>query len=129
MEPVDLKTSSPENDPVDAWLRANSNATPLPDAGFTDRVLASLPASTATSAKPAASRRAVFCLVGAFAGLVLPWLTGTRLPEVIANAAELNRLAQPALQQFTDPNLALALVVTAASLLYVFGPRGRKLVR
>lgn len=119
MEPDDLKSSAPGPDPVDTWLRANAAATPLPDDGFTQQVLTKLPPPS----KPAAARRGLFCLVGAGAGLLLPWLTGTRLPDLAAHAAELNRLAQPALQQFTDPNLILALVVTGLSLLYVFGPR------
>ncbi|HRG55145.1 MAG TPA: hypothetical protein PLG56_03840, partial [Lacunisphaera sp.] len=71
MEPVDLKPSPPEDDPLETWLRANATATPLPDDGFTRRVLTSLP----PPAKAGMSRRAAFCLAGALAGVLLPWLT------------------------------------------------------
>lgn len=120
MEPDDLKSPPPADDQLETWLRANAAATPLPDDGFTRRVLASLP----PPARAGMPRRAAFCLAGTVAGLVLPWLTGTRLPDVAANAVELRRLAQPALRQLADPNLILALIVTGACLLYVFTPRG-----
>ena len=120
MEPVDLKSPPPEDDQLETWLRANATAKLLPDDGFTRRVLTSLP----PPAKAGMSRRAAFCLAGALAGVLLPWLTGTRLPDVAANAVEGRRLALAALQQLADPNLLRALVVTGACLLYVFTPRG-----
>jgi hypothetical protein len=121
MEPLDLKSPTPGDDQLEAWLRANASATPLPDDGFTQRVLTSLP----PQAQPEVSRRAVFCLVGALAGVALPFLTGISPGELSTDAAALGRNALPVLRQFADPNLVLALVVTGLCLLYVFGPRVR----
>ena len=43
MEPTDLNPKSSDDEQIDSWLRASSAVPPLPDDGFSARVLAALP--------------------------------------------------------------------------------------
>jgi hypothetical protein len=43
MEPANLTPLPPDRDPLEAWLSAKAPVAPLPDEGFTARVLAALP--------------------------------------------------------------------------------------
>ena len=43
MEPTNLTPLPSDRDPLEAWLSAKAPVAPLPDEGFTARVLAALP--------------------------------------------------------------------------------------
>ena len=79
MEPTDLKNDSPESVQLETWLRSEAAATPLPDDGFSRRVLAALPART-----PRLSRQRLwFCLGGALLGVIVT-LVGLQRPGSLA---------------------------------------------
>jgi hypothetical protein len=122
MEPPDLNRPIPDDARLDAWLCANATVAPLPDNGFSRRVLANLPPQVE---RAASRRRIVFCLGGALVGAVVPWLTDAGRPDPATSPVELSRIAQQALRPLADPNVVLALVVTGLCLLYVFAPPKR----
>ena len=119
MEPADLNRPSPDDAQLDAWLRANASDAPLPDDGFSQRVLASLPPRID---RAGAARRIALCLIGALTGAIAPWLTDFGLPNPAASAVDFSSAARQVLQPLADPNLAPALALTGLCLLYVFRP-------
>jgi hypothetical protein len=118
MESPDLNHSPSDDAALDAWLRDNAALAPLPDHGFSQRVLLNLPAPTD---RAAAKRRLIFCALGALAGVMVPLLTDVGRPEPAAGQVALSRAAQQALQPLADPNVILAATITGVCLLYVFG--------
>ena len=64
MEPNDLNSLPPDEAQLDAWLRASTTQPPLPDDGFSQRVLSALP----PPARPDSVRRLWFCVAGALIG-------------------------------------------------------------
>lgn len=129
MEPANLNSSAPDDTQLEALLR--QRAAPLPDDGFSMRVVAALPprnATTPTSAPakdPQRTRMFVFFAGGvcgaavAVLGLTLKQGSGADLIETVT-------ALQQNLAVFADTRVALALGVAAVSLLYVFWPLGRK---
>lgn len=119
MEPNDLKPTPPDEAALEAWLRTSAALPPLPDDGFSRRVLAALPPA------PRSSRRILFCLAGAFVGAVVaafPFFHVSDLPAL--NATLLHTL-----EQLAQPAVGIALGLTLASLGYVFWSELRRLVR
>jgi hypothetical protein len=108
MEPTNLKPPSPPDDQIEAWLRTSSQLPPLPDDGFSARVVAALPARRQ-------NRRAWLCVAGAVVGVVIAALGGAFSTEVFtqwqASSAEIGRL-------LLDPMLFTALVIAALSAFY-----------
>lgn len=118
MEPNDLKSPPPDDAALEAWLRGSASLPPLPDHGFSGRVLAALPAPKRSM------QRAWFCLAGAFVGTgvaAFQLLQGGSLPAL--DAALLDSL-----EQLSQPATGIALGVTFVSLGYVFWPELRRLV-
>lgn len=73
---------SPSEDPLEAMLKRNP--APIPDDGFTTRVLASLP-SPAPKPRHTSFLRLITCFVGGLAGIVCAILTsGMPRPSEIA---------------------------------------------
>jgi len=64
MESPDLKSPPPDDAALETWLRANSSLPPLPDGGFSRRVLATLP----RPARRHQARRSWLCLAGVMLG-------------------------------------------------------------
>jgi hypothetical protein len=116
MEPANLNPApEPADDSkADAWYRANLAAAPLADDGFTDRVLAALPPAP----QQAVLSRRLFCLTGALAGTAV---AVSQLASFDFNTLVPVNLTMPA--HLASPELALAVVLTAACLCYVFRPR------
>lgn len=79
MESPDLNRPRPTDEQLDAWLNANAATAPLPDNGFSLRVLQALPArvdpvvlaGARREEQAEARRRAAFCAAGAVAGLIV----------------------------------------------------------
>jgi hypothetical protein len=106
MEPAHLNSPSPDDTQLDEWLRANATVAPLPDAGFSQRVLAALPSRQA----PIAWRRALLCVAGALAGAVIAqhergWPQWSDLAQPLVDAA------RAASAFFADPWRCAALAV------------------
>jgi hypothetical protein len=120
MEPTNLNPSSPDDPQLDAWLRAHATAAPLPDDGFSQRVLANLPPG---EDRAAAKRRILFCLVGAGVGALVPWFADTGPSQPATSPVDFGRTAIQALQPLADPHVVLAAAITGVCLLYVFPPR------
>jgi len=110
MESPDLNPSPAPDDAADTWLRANHSLPPLPDAGFSRRVLAALP--------PARRRfsRTRFCLAGLAAGLVVA-LAGLAWGGVPSLATLDSELTESTGRLLTSPALG-ALGVAAISVWY-----------
>lgn len=127
MESSDLNTPRSEDAELESWLRERSPTTALPDDGFTNRVLAALPAAgtEAVSARAALSRwRMRSCLAGALAGTAVFWLgtapstgAGIDLNQLLKDVGHA-AMATSAL--LGDPLLAFALVATAGSLIVAY---------
>jgi hypothetical protein len=134
MEPTDLK-SSPDDDRLDAWLRTSGAAAPLPDDGFTSRVLAALPppspaltpAGLLAARRRAAHRRAWFCLIGAALGCAVSFSGGTA--GLVQGVDALLPALAAAGRMLATPSLGLAAAVTAASLLVSYWPELARLGR
>lgn len=122
MEPANLNSTPPEDDRLRTLL--GTAHPPLPDKGFTQRVLAALPPPTQP---PSTFVRPLLCAVGAAAGLALAIDRG---PSLHTLSTEFERLreswANSALPLAADPGgqlgaaLAVAFAATALSLFYVF---------
>ena len=69
MEPANLTPLPPDRDPLEAWLSAKAPVAPLPDAGFTARVLAALPPPQSSFSW----RRLVLYATGTVCGLAVAW--------------------------------------------------------
>ena len=116
MESNDLKSPTPPDDArFDTWLRSHAALPPLPDAGFSQRVLTALPAP---QRRTGVSPRLLTIGLGAVAGLgfaAIKFGTGTSV-DFNLPAPE----AAAALTQLADPKLHVALGVTVISLAVVF---------
>ncbi|HWL14214.1 MAG TPA: hypothetical protein VNR00_01335 [Opitutus sp.] len=124
MEPADLN-ASPSRDPEDARLEQflRQPLAPLPDDGFTARVLATLP-------PPPSRTRAGVCLAAASVGVSLALVRiaahggWAAFPDAIDDRwTALQSAWAASLAPLPPGDLAIAAVVTAVSLGYAF--RGR----
>lgn len=128
MEPTNLNAFPPPGD-EDAQLAGflTHASPPLPDDGFSDRVLARLPAPR----RPADFGRSLAILGAALAGLaVAAWpavAPGDRGPAIAAVVQDRLTLLQNALGQGAHPlpagGLIIAAIVTGCSLLFALRPR------
>lgn len=124
MEPNDLKSPAPDDAHLETWLRTSSAQPPLPDDGFSARVLTTLPPP-----KRRVPVRLLVCVIGALAGAVVvaqPLLSAghplDRLPAL--DNALLNTC-----DQLANPGFGIAVGVTLGTLLYVFWRDLRRFVR
>lgn len=124
MEPTNL--NSPPPDELDALLRHASRADPLPDHGFSARVLAALPPARA-SVRRRDPRRLVFCAIGGLAGIMVAILNSGSWSEISAGLTSTGPQLSQAFAQLTSPGFGLAVAVTLVSLAFVFRPQGRLL--
>ena len=115
MEPADLNHPANDDARLEAMLRRA--APPLPDDGFSARVLAALPAPEAAAAL---WRRIAFCLAGAAAGYGFALWRGAAWPDLQLELEQFATALVNATSTLADPLLGAALVVTALSLLFAF---------
>jgi hypothetical protein len=125
MESNDLKPTPPDDPQLEAWLRTSAAQSPLPDDGFTQRVLAVLPPPT----RRQSAQRLWFCLGGALAGIVVAavgaFYPGNRPVDLPA----IEDTLMAALTQLSGPGFGLALGITILSLWFAFRDRLRLLPR
>ncbi len=107
MESEPLTSSPGDEADSDAQLRQALSLPPLRDDGFTHRVVRSLPRA------PGAPRRRLFVILGGAAG-------GLGVGVGLRFAAPPPSLPPIPAAAWSDPSLPLALLVLAATLLYVF---------
>ena len=110
---------------LEAWYRSNVSAAPLPDDGFSRRVLAALPAP----AHRAAIQRRLFCLAGALTGAVVALGGALGSGTFPVDPAALEAEISAGFARLADPAVAWALGITALSWCFVFRPRMRLLAR
>lgn len=123
MEPENLNSPAPDDEQLEARLRRS--AAPLPDDGFSLRVMAALPPRPPAAAPPTPApdraRMMVFLTGGvcgaivALGGMALKQGSGAVLTDSLRGLRE-------SLVVLADPRFALALGVALSSLLYVFRP-------
>lgn len=96
MEPAGMNSNEPGDAGLDALLRASAPG-PLPDGGFTGRVLASLPPAQGDPAAPRWRLQGALIAVGAAAGLVAAVSMVPGLDAGVSGAAAAlgNTLSQP----------------------------------
>jgi hypothetical protein len=126
MEPADL--NSPPDASDDARLRAllRRQTAPLPDGGFSARVMAALPVASTPSR--AYSPRIWIYLAGALAGSGFAFWRAGSWGEIRAETIQaVSRLGAP-LATFNDPTFILALAVAAFSLLVAFRTEVRRML-
>lgn len=120
MEPSDLNPPPPDDAALETWLHTHAVEQPLPDDGFSHRVLAALPPRIIVTST-ASARRRWLCAAAATIGLLIA-LGQTRL----AWSDESERLSQVGASlvntfgRIADPSLALALALMLGSLAYVY---------
>lgn len=122
MESPDLKPTPPDDAALEAWLRANSNLPPLPDNGFSNRVLVALPRP-----EPARSHRVgrswlvlASVVIGSILALAGVLSSGHAVTDALFVSLNNPLAAPPAL---------VALVVAAGSVWYAFRDRLRVVAR
>ena len=113
MEPEDLKSPPPDDASFEAWYRAHATRPPVPDHGFTGRVLAALPPPR----KQISSQRGRFCLAGALLGGAIAWSGG--LLEALGRPG-LEVAHAGAWSPAASPGLGLALGLVVVSLFFVY---------
>ena len=117
MEPDDLNEFI-KNDPrLEALLRQSS--APLPDDGFSTRVLAALPPRTA----PRSSYRLAWCLAGAVAGCAVAWFDSAAWANGAFTLPDLDQTFGNVGKVVSDPTFLLAVIIAGGSLILAFGPR------
>ena len=125
MEPNDLNSLPPDEAQLDAWLRASTTQPPLPDDGFSQRVLSALP----PPARPDSVRRLWFCVAGALIGGGVAALGAFGSDNQPAGLAALQDMILATLAQLSVPGFGLAVGITVGSLWFAFRDRWRLLPR
>jgi len=119
MEPVNLNPPDPADHRLEELLRTSTPA-PLPDAGFTHRVLAALPPARRTA--PRQWLRPVILTVSALAGVTVVVQQGWGWSD-LATAGTQSLQSLSDLSFFlADPWIAVAVGITAISLIIAFAP-------
>jgi hypothetical protein len=119
MEPTDLKPTPPDDAALEAWLRTNRSLPPLPDAGFSNRVLTALPRSFQRRVQ-----RSVGCIAAVILGsaLALAGVLGAGHGVTDDLFVSLNN-------PLAAPPALVAFVVAAGSVWFAFRHRVRRLAR
>ncbi len=117
MEPTNLKSLPPDDDRLEVWLRDEAALAPLPDDGFSARVVAALPVANTRS-----HHRVWLCAVGAATGVAFAAANGAFWPDWSAAIPQWEHALVPLAQLLSDPMLLLALVVAGISVLYALKP-------
>ncbi|AOS46452.1 hypothetical protein Verru16b_03558 [Lacunisphaera limnophila] len=125
MEPHDLNSPPSDDAALETWLRTGAALPPLPDAGFSGRVLTALPRTQKSRLSP----RLLAIAIGAAAGAglaafkALTSASGDFVPPTIASDLS------AAFAQLADPRLHVALGVTVITLVLAFWNDLRRRVR
>lgn len=117
---------SPDRDDarLEAMLRETNS--PLPDAGFSLRVLQALPAretaaaGAVTSALPGPFPRFILCRIAAAIGTIVALATSGFGAAWSANWHDVQIAFAPVIAQFSEPLVLTSLAVAAASTIYAF---------
>jgi len=125
MEPTDLNPTPPDDPQLEAWLRASASLPPLPDDGFTQRVLTALP----SPASKHSAQRTWVCVGGALVGIAVATFGALSSGSLPASLPVFEDTILTALSQLSVPAFGLALGITILSLWFAFRDRLRLLPR
>jgi len=109
MEPADMTPLSPEDARLEKFLSQDLDA-PLPDAGFSARILEALPPQRKRAIPWA---RIMALTTGALAGLAVALWQGARWSDLMSIAAQLEQVTFQISAQLTDAGFILALAIIA----------------
>jgi hypothetical protein len=109
MEPADVTPLSPEDARLEKLL-SQDLAAPLPDAGFSARVIEALPRQRN---RAFAWGQMAAPVAGALAGLAFALWQGARWSDLMSIAAQLEQVTFQISAQLTDTGLILALAIVA----------------
>ena len=98
----------PGDAPFEAWLNRHASIEPLPDAGFSARVLVALPPARS----PFAWRQTIVCAMGAMAGILATRLDLGAWPTLGNVFEPISGAIRATLTFFSDPWIAVALATT-----------------
>jgi hypothetical protein len=126
MEPTNLSSSSPDPQDdarLDAWMR--QSPPPLPDDGFSQRVLAALPHPRSSASY--ASQRTLIVVAGGLLGAGVAWRQLATANDLSGTAVRIQNSVEEIRSAFvqsgtslSEPTLSLAITVTVFSLLFAF---------
>jgi len=122
MEPSNLNDPLPEEDELDALLRAHASPPPLADDGFSQRVLAALPANERFTLR---FKRQVVCATGLAAGTVAAAAGLIRSENLNYALGSLDNSLTQALNQLVNAPMGLALGLALLSLAFAFRSQWR----
>jgi hypothetical protein len=116
MEPANLTPLPPERDPLEAWLSAKASVAPLPDEGFTARVLAALPPPQSSFSWG----RLLLYATGALSGLAVAWWRGGGGLSPAPISSWWSTVVAQTVSLLADPwwSLALAGAIVAAAVVF-----------
>lgn len=124
MESSNLNNSLPENDDLDAQLRAHFSAPPLVDNGFSQRVMMALPG---TRRNPVQFNRRLVCAVGLAAGIVAALIGLIRAENLETALASLDSTLRLASEQLLTAPVGLAVGLAVLSMAFAFREQWRQL--
>ena len=119
MEPADITPPSPEDARLETFL-SHDLAAPLPDAGFSARVLAALPPRQRYRAP--VQGRITALAAGALAGLAVALWQGANWSDLISIVSQLEQATLHLSDQLANTSSILALAIVAGLLAIEFFP-------
>ena len=123
MESFDLNSRNPDDVQLEEWLRTDATVPPLPDGGFSSRVLRALPPSPVIARHSWA--RLAWGGAGALAGLAMFAAQGASGTDFYSCLLQLGGNAGSLTAAFSNPTTLLALATTGLSLWVAFRREGR----
>jgi len=110
----------PSDDAELEKMLAHGDGPPLPDDGFSLRVMATLPAPLVRRSTSFNIQRAILCTLGALAGLAISWKYGLASLDFSEMMVHLNQSGAAIVSASSDPSWMAISVIVLCSVIYAF---------
>jgi hypothetical protein len=120
MESTDMNHPFSSDDAELEKMLSHPDGPPLPDDGFSLRVMATLPAAPLPRSTSFNKQRAILCTLGAFAGLAISWKYGLASLDFSVIMAQLSQTGSAIVSASSDPSLMAVSVIVLCSMIYAF---------